>query len=729
MNALPQHPSAPREGGAPIGVDHQFSDSQYVDSLASRSPTGLIADESNRTNAFQARLVKLLNAVPGAPCTLEVVSAALKSVRQVADRIDDADPRIHGFLNDAKGLEKSLRTKLGDAHCSAPSTLKGKRSEHPVWVACAEMSFGPSAEKAALVLMGCALLKAFRLDKAIPQSIAKDIVKLRTSEPLSEEQLHHLLWLDLPEDAALENWVYTLRRSWREVMQEYGGSQETPQSSATERIRSQVLGSALNGKAAHMAGALDHRLLTPPQFEQAVAVIAKELAQDTLKGILGFTVLRTGLSVDVAAMLELGNADRHDGISLLDLTQGLISLDLSIAVHEAGKALPGCIAATPSLNIHLPQATHRSLQARFHRLPQAKTLADLFPEQFPPAHDSNIFPSTSELKPTWSRLRYTLGLHLRLRGVNKLLAAFLSGDLGIIPRSKLHYAVVQADEIYELERSLHIALGLDSPVQPSPLSMGTGCRVVPEAPNITLHDAALAHLAEQRRPGKRSTIESIRAFHNAYTRLCAWRLSVLLALRETRHVDLDASIDARNDEWVAIHDKHTQEDRGHQPVPICAYVAMVIQLYKAHCQATAARMYKLHGRNTPFSLACMAVAAGENQRLLMLVDELDEVDAIGSGEFTASLIPGVTLPPDVGRKVMENELRGQGVRSSDVDAFLRHFTRGQEPASAFDPASLSSYVIRTSKAQQAIASKLLGPPLPGLSQGDIRKSEIEKAAV
>lgn len=695
--------------------------------LASQSPIGLIAEDGDTTNGFHSQLTRLLNAIDGAPCSLEVVATVIGGLTQLANRIADADPRIHGLLVSAEVLAESLRRSIGTAHGSAPSTLKGTKTKHPVWVAFADMGFTASADNAALVLAGCAVLRAFRLDQPIPKSIAHDIVELRASDPPSEEQLHHLLWHDLPEEAELANWVYTLRRSWREVMREYGGNQDAPQPSTIERIRSQVLSSALNAAASHVAGALNHRLLTQPQFEQAAAVVARELAQDTLKGVLGFIVLRTGLSIEVAPMLELGDSDRPQGISYIDLNRGLIKLDLSIAVHDAGKALPGSIAAHPCLHVHFPQATHINLQARYERHPQAKTLVDLFPNELPPAPNSSVFPSTDELKPTWSRLRYTLGRHLRLQGVNKLLASFVSGDLSIIPRSKLHYAMVPVDELHEVERSVHMELGFDMPVHPHPQTEGMGCRVVPQADNIKLHDAALALLAEQCRPGKRSTTQSIRAFHNAYTRVCAWRLSLLLALRETQHLDLEASIDTHNDLWVAIHDKLTKDDRGYQPVPICAYVAMVVQLYKAHCQATAERMYTLLGRNTPFTRSCMAVAAGENQRLLMMVKDEDEVDPIGSREFTSSLMPGFTLPPDVGRKVMENELREHNVRSSDIDAFLRHFKRGQEPASAFDPGSLSVYLFRAAEAQQQIAKKLLGPPLPGLSQGKTRKAAIEKA--
>lgn len=695
--------------------------------ITNYSTASLITAASGSTNSFHERLAKYLKAVNGAPCSLEVVCTLIGGLQQVVRRMNDPDPRIQMLQNDAQGLRASLIGTFASSHGSASSKLDGKKSKHPVWVTFADLGFSGCTNEAVLVLAACAVLRAFHKKKPISESLAKDLVQLNARDPLSEEQLNHLLWHGIPEGDMLENWVYTLRRYWREVIDEFGGKTPVPRQTPTERIRSQVLSSALNTKASHVAGALDHRLLSHSQFLVATGAIAREFKRDTLKGMAGLVVLRTGLSVEVAPLIELGQAPRPEGLSYLDAAQGVIEMDLSIAVHQSGKALPGSIAASHRLQIRLPHDVHIKLIARLQRYPHAKNLSDLYPDESPPDPESTVFPSTDELKPTWSRLRYTLGLHLRLKGINKLLAALLSGDLGIIPRSKLHYAVVTASELHELERSLYAELDYGRPVDLPPNAQGVGCRLVPTAENVSLHDAALSLLAAKCRPSKNANAKSVRKFHNAYTRLCAWRLSILLALRETKHIDLAASIEADHDHWVAIHDKYTIEDRGHQPVPLCAYASLIILLYKAHCQATAERLYKLMGRNTPFTNACMAVAGSENQRLFMLVDDNDEVDPVGSAEFTASLIPGFEPAPDVGRKVMENHLRHQGVASSDIDAFLRHFTEGQEAASAFSPAVLNAYVIRTSSAQQRVAKQLLGPPVAGLSQGDIRKSDIEMA--
>jgi hypothetical protein len=85
------------------------------------------------------------------------------------------------------------------------------------------------------------------------------------------------------------------------------------------------------------------------------------------------------------------------------------------------------------------------------------------------------------------------------------------------------------------------------------------------------------------------------------------------------------------------------------------------------------------------------------------------------------------LAPDVGRKIMENELRLHGARSSDVDAFLRHFTLGQEPASVFDSSVLIESVERVRRIQQKVADSLFGPPAVGLSKGQLRRKSIKLA--
>ncbi|WP_156406317.1 hypothetical protein [Hydrogenophaga sp. Root209] len=208
--------------------------------ITNYSTASLITTASAGTNSFHERLAKYLKAVHGAPCSLEVVCTLIGGLQQVVGRLEDPDPRIRTLLNDAQELRANLIGTFASSHGSASSKLDGKKSKHPVWVTFANLGFSGSTNKAVLVLAASAVLRAFHQKKPISESLARDLVQLNARDPLSEVQLEHLLWHDIPEEDTLENWVYTLRRYWREVVRDYGGNTPAPPQTPTERIRSQV---------------------------------------------------------------------------------------------------------------------------------------------------------------------------------------------------------------------------------------------------------------------------------------------------------------------------------------------------------------------------------------------------------------------------------------------------------------------------------------------------------
>ena len=121
-------------------------------------------------------------------------------------------------------------------------------------------------------------------------------------------------------------------------------------------------------------------------------------------------------------------------------------------------------------------------------------------------------------------------------------------------------------------------------------------------------------------------------------------------------------------------------------------------------------------RPTKFSQWCASVAQGNRQRLLACVNKAGEPRNVSSIEFTTTDSSAYQLPDDVGRKIMENMLREEGIRSSHIDAVLRHFTTGQIRSNSFNPEDLQSFVHRTARAQDRIAMKLFGPHVVGLSR-------------
>lgn len=700
--------------------------------LLVRSAAGLVL------NLLES-LSRVVSAPRGTPCAYEVCVAFIDGINAVLSRLHSPDAKLHDLLTAAQGLRTELELKRGDTYGSARSILKGKKSKHPAWSIVVKIGFDGPGNCAAALFLGCVMLLSLEDKKAFRKSLAKKLDALNFVNAIGEAQLSEALSGEKVDIIGMDDEISTLRRLWAKVLEKFGLGQSPTPSTPNERARAQVLSAALNCGASHVAGAASHRLLTEEQFRRVCECTRVEVLKDTLKGSLAVLVMRTGLSVDLVASMPLIAATATSADFGLDVSQSTVVLDLRVLAHEAGKPLPGSLPARYCLEVHLPAILKEQLQRRLARHPSANSLADLYPETSAPGALSNVYPGMEEIAPTWSRLRYSLGYALRHQGINKLLVALVCGDFGIIPRSKLHYARVAASEFHAVEQLVYTQLGLgESSGIVDPDAPGIGCGVVPAPDNIRWHDELLVYAVQTSRPGKAGDLPLLRSFHNAYTALVAWRLSILLALRETQIIELDAGMDAASDTWVPIHDKRTDRDRGFQPVALCPYAAMTVLLYQQHCLATAERAARLAGRRTEFSLWCESVGHRSNVRLLSFVTDSDQIKGVPSHAFTSTTgcpadshahvgeAPYV-LAPDVGRKVMENELRMQGARSSDIDAHLRHFVQGQEPSSAFDTSVLNEGIQRIAVAQQLVAVSLLGPPEVGLSKGLIRREALEGA--
>ncbi|MGC4395656.1 hypothetical protein [Hydrogenophaga sp. T2] len=709
----------------------RYTSTEHDTSHVLINPTsGLIRDAKGKSQDVLGQITKLLRAPKAQPCSLEVCEALLSGLREIQEFLIVRSHAVDELIAALQTLADSIQDKLGQEYTSSLASLKGLRSKHPVWCALADEGFVRNGNYAKRLYIGCASALAISTGEPVSKSLAQYAASLHRLEYLDRRQLRLVLSTNSgpghSENGEFHEDVAALRRIWAKVIKVFGSTEPPPPQTTDERVRGQILSAALNATSRHMGGAAHHRLLGPDQFNKALSRIVAELAVDNLEGALGFLVMRTGLSIDVAGALPLRREPVADGRSFIDVDQGVAVVDLNVIANEASKPLVGSIPAGHRLRVHLPITLQSHLKARLQVHSNAQNLAELYPESRVPESRARIYPSRDELEPSWARLRYSLGWMLRNQGINKLHAAFLSGDFAIIPRSKLHYAAVSAQEWHVLQQWLHEKLGFDEPVAHQlATELGIGCAVVPRIENVRLHDALLVEAVTRARPAKNTTVTALLAFHNAFTKLTGWRLAVLLALREQRSIDLDASIGDVTSSWVAIHDKSVRSDRGHQPVALSGFAAMCVRLYKLHCDAIAKRIEKTIPTGTPFTRWCRSVAGGQNVRLLSLVLDDQQVHVLRSSDFTGPQWPGYVLAPDCGRKIMEHELRNHGARSSDVDAHLRHFTQGQQPASPFDPSVMSTIVRRISIVQQKVAVSIFRSPVVGLSKGFLRVEALE----
>jgi hypothetical protein len=644
-----------------------------------------------------------------------VVCILETALRHTVALLHQPTQRATGLVEDCAHLVSQMKRASVGGWISSPSSLLGKKVSNPVWFQLSTRGKDLPPSDAVLVYLGCAVLISISKNKPIPKIVAEHLEEIAGIN-LSSEAIQRIL-TGLPPDQVLGNqWPSRLARNWREVVRIFSNG-DIPPPGLLDRVQAQLLSSALNTTARHAAGASDHRQLSNNQAREAHRAISKAIEKDEYEGALGVLAVRTGLSIDLLMNMPISrSAPQSEQQFFLDIANGVVSIHLGIAIHEPAQALKGCHLASHQMQIHLPKKLSQNLLKRFSQYPSAHCLADLYPERETIKTDDSIYPSRDEIVPSWARLRHTTGPLLLDQGLNALHAALATLDLGLLCRSKLHYAMVPAGEMHEVERLLYSRLGWGEPTDLVPDSMGFGCRVVPLEKWLIEHDLALRSFADASHPGNHASLFTLTSFHNQFTTLVGWRLSVLLALRATTRINLSAAINEKHDEWISVHDKHTKEDRGQQPVPLCAFAAETIRLYKAHCAAMGQRVANLMGMEHPFARWCKAVAASSNMRLLCTVNARGEIKPLRSSEFTSIESSDYTLPPDVGRKVMENHLRWEGLPASHIDMVLRHHVAGQIRLSSFNAASMSVSMRRTSSAIERVAMNLFGNPVIGLAR-------------
>jgi hypothetical protein len=538
---------------------------------------------------------------------------------------------------------------------------------------------------------------------------------MATQEPITNAQLACVLEGLPPEEALGSSWVHAMQRAWRTLLRHYSDG-PIPPPTKRGRIASQILNSAIGGSTTHKAGASGHRQLSQRQTDLAIDFTREEISRDTFAGALSFVVMTTGFSVNLVAELDLLSAvATSDWVAVLCVQNGMLKIDYSIAVNEPAKPLPGC---EPSLFIRwisLPLNLHANLANRLEQYPTAKTLHDLYPDQKVPDHTAPLYQCNDEIQPTWSRLRQCLAVMLRQGGTNSLHVFLLTGDMGHIPRSKLHYATVGTTELWEQFSNLYQQCQWSAPVNICSDLVGFGCRVVPTIETLKKHDRMLLDQVEKSRPGNHCHVDPLYAHHNAFIRHAGWRLAILLALRESTALDLRATL-AETDLWLPLHDKITPNDHGTQPVPLAQFALETVAAIKSHCGAVWKRLSNTEASKAEFALWCKAVNKSNDIRLLCLATECGKVVPLATHNFIASLDTDYALPPDVGRKVLENLLRKDGLPSSHIDGVLRHVTSGQVRLSSISNANMRSWLTRTRASINRVALQLFDRVTHGLSK-------------
>ncbi len=682
--------------------------------LASTGVFLLVPNSSPRSHHLVSQLTAALSPPLNAPFAEQIVTLLDESIFYASKRLEKPTDEVLQLEQDLRGLSNFLKNcqSKGQAGSSALA-LKGKASTHPVWYQLAQVAANKTGGNPFLLYLGCSVLLSIHTQTAIPRVAAEHLREISEID-LSEAALDSLVCGFSPAEHLAARWTSRLAKMWREVVRIYSGG-DVPPPNLRHRITGQLLGTALNPNTAHVSGAQTHRQLSPRQFKEAARHIAQSIEADEFEGVLGVMSVRTGLAVDILVQLPLHTGSGKSGGFFVDPQRGVMVMDLQPLVYQPAQAIAGCHPGGFNLTVHLPECVARLLKTRSDAYRFAPALADLFPAERDIFTTDRLLNNNDEIAPTWARLRTSSAAQLLSTGFNALHAALLTMDFSLIARSKMHYAVVSPAEWHNAETALHTFLGWDQPVSPTENESGLGCRVVPTHQTVVQHDSALVNRVIISHPGKRYTLESLTSFHNNYTLLTGWRLSVLLALRASKALGIRANIQPEQ-RWAAVHDKTTRNDRGEQPVPLCKFTIETIRLYRQHCAALFRRFTHVGHGCTPPARWALAVSESSDMPLLALIGSNCEMHPLPSHEFCKPLNNSYQLPDDPGRKIMENALRWEGLPAGLIDQMLRHNRIDEVHLGNFNTQPLGVAMTRLTQAVQSIAEQLFKVPTPGLSK-------------
>lgn len=684
-------------------------------SLSSLTSTGaflLVPPSKPRAHQLASLLTTILQPPLGAPYALDIVNLLDRAIEYTVGKLETPTPTALQWRQDTGELKEVIQAASQEAQLRAsPMSLRGKSSSDPVWYQLGQATERNGVHRPLLIYIGCATLLALHRSSPLPRLAAQHLRDMAEVQ-MTDATLDALLAGIAPAEHLASSWTSRLARMWREVVKLFSTG-DVPPPTLKDRITGQLLGAALNPPPAHVAGAQSHRQLSRRQFLAACHHVHEIIAQDALEGVLGVLVVRTGLSVDVLVQLPLHTGHLVVCGAYIDPLGGIVQVDLQPLVFEPAQPLPGCHSGGYLLTIHLPRDVAQQLRDRSAKYPFSSTLMDLYPGSQDVLTRQRLFNGADEIDPTWARFRQSTGPELLQQGFNALHAALLALDFSLICRSKMHYAVVPAKEWLFAEQRLHAALGWDAPVDLLSSESGIGSCVVPTDTTMQLHDGALVAAVESTRPGQHASMPGLVRFHNQFARLTGWRISVLLSMRATTRVSIAANLQEGNT-WVALHDKHTPNDRGFQPVPLCDFVLKTVQLHQRHCAAMGERLTRLGYGNLPTTRWCKAVATQQNVRMLCSINQDGSVHPLASHAFTQSMEESYQLPKDPGRKLVENALRLEGLPSGLIDRMLRHAHAGQHHLGSFNPLPQAVAQQRLATAIERIARRLFVAPVVGL---------------
>lgn len=656
------------------------------------------------------------------PALLTVIVGASAAIKDAFSILRQPNPKAIAF----RDLLRALCERCIDEYearagsIDATGTLEGRLRTNPAWALLNELGARESEKlHPASVATGIELMLSLHNRKPMAAAFCSQArLALETAE-LAELPLEAVM--ETPTGEPLPRWVKHTKSRFAGFLAEFDSVPPTPvlPRSFDDRCRTELVSRAAFANYRRRAGVLDDTCFSRRQISIATTYAAAGAFRTVAERRAALWIIGcSGLYAGSTQHIPLAGSTTDDWVVQYDPPTGILRRDLSCLAPDAARARSDVaapssfVSATPA-----PEDVREELLRCAALQKDPRDLGDLIPALRQIQPRDLAYPELSDLPPSLARRSRTLAPYCLQIGMDTLLSALMTGDFGVTARSKVHYCLVNAEEMWRAAETLYLSLGWSKPV-PMPTGMlPFGAVVVPREEVLRRIDADLCCDVEKLRPAHRLAHEAqLLAFHNTFVRTLARRLATWLSLREATELSLRATIDERFDLCIDLTEKASAGRIGAMPAVLCDELRSALRNYRRHCTAMLSRL-ETFAWSGPAVEWLSAVIARDDVPLLCTIASRDRISPVGTDELCRYL-PGVDqLARDWGRKFAENYLRLQGAQSRDIDRHQRHEVLGQEQDTSIADGTEVEWVRRLKPSLGAMSNALFHNSLNGLHAG------------
>ncbi len=567
----------------------------------------------------------------------------------------------------------------------------GRISKYPVWaILTSRTKFTPLA----LRLIAAEFLMAFTLGRKFRRSIAERAKDLAGKPNETTADLHYVARI---EADALRQCLASAAGTPRRILL------------INNTVNAAIAVELQSRDPIKRQGASGQRTLALALVREVATQLYADIKRgDDLALVIAIAFV-TGLPWSVALVVPLAACSDRRHTAVVDIQLGIVRLNLDQLLGALAQPRSGCVPSTTEVNRPLPGALADMLRRAHAANPTAQCLGDLLANPHASGRLPGFGPSV-----TVPRFLSSRGAAALEAGINRPLAAYAVGAFSLLGPARLHYLSVTPVEINLACSQLYAWLGWSAPVQTDAEAIVVGSAVTPTQLSIQTLDAHHKRVIEELRVSKRTTLEALIEFHNAYAIFCTHRTAFLTLARASKEYKFSAADWSSGSDFGILVDKAAGPWRGATPLPIPNLLALQLELWCAHIEALDRRLQKFGwDPESPVRLQIERILGSKATPLFFLVTGDCSTCTPGSVDvFSAEETAG--LKHDAYRNYMSNELRRAGLGATVVDAISRHTVPHASVFSMSSTRTPLDWLREAAHALDQVAAGLGMKPIPGL---------------